>query len=189
MKKIVLFVFGLLLAGSTLTTAAAQLPTKGKIVNTRIVQASKDTLINYYGVRVFVPKGQTVIMGLAEDGSVVVRGNNLQGVQVGQGTLSSNGMVVFNVQPKSQVITVHRGTVVVQDAQGRSASVSSGAAVSAVNIRTPVTPNLANVQAVEAALPSFVAETEVTSAAAEQAVQDVEETKQAEEEVLSPSAP
>ena len=205
MKKIAVLIVGMALLGPAFAVAAPIGPTN-KITNTRILQATKDTTITYAGVKVFVPAGQSVLLGQSSDGSVILRGHDLDGVKVGQGTLTAQGPVVLTVQPDSQVIRVVQGkSVLVTDGNGRTAEISSGAAVSAKDIRadvgsvSPATlvtvvkeevvvkPQKATIQtdATEDAtfeVPAFVAATSTSSAATEQAVQDVETT-------LSPSTP
>ena len=207
MKKIAVCIIGMLCLGATYVAAQAA----NKVTNTRILQATKDTTITYAGVKIFVPAGQTVVVGQSGNGSIILRGQNLQGVQVGQGTLSARGPVLLTVQPDTQVIRVVQGNnVQVTDGNGRTAEISAGAAVSAKDIRADVGSMLpATVVTVVAQeevvavpqqaakpvvvaeqveeddsfeLPAFVAATSTSQAAAEQAVQNVEDT-------LSPSAP
>ena len=193
MKKALLFLTTLILLGNGVLCAA---PAKqgNKITNLRIVQSSKDTTVMYSGIKFFIPAGQTIILGKNVDGSVILRGNHLKNVKIDEGILSSTGFVLLTIRPQTQVITVTRGDgITVQDANGRTAFLSQGASVSTNDIRTTVFPSTSvtqstkvesNTQDQEEA-PAFVAETQVSSAASEQATQDVYET----EEVLSPSAP
>ena len=207
MKKIAICIIGMLCLGATFVAAQ----TANKVTNTRILQAAKDTTITYAGVKMFVPTGQTVVVGQTTGGNIILRGQNLQGVQVGEGTLSARGPVLLTVQPDTQVIRVVQGNnVQVTDGNGRVAEISAGAAVSAKDIRADVGSMLpATVVTVVAQeevvavpqqaakpvvvaeqveeddsfeLPAFVAATSTSQAAAEQAVQNVEDT-------LSPSAP
>lgn len=226
MKKVILAAVICAMAGTLF--AAEPAAKSAKITNTRIVQAAQDTTLNYGGVKVFVPKGQTVILGQNAGGSVVVRGQNLKGVKVADASITAPGAAVLSVNPKDQVITVSKGNnIQVTDANGRTAEVSQGASVSAKDIRTATAPALAaNAQsnaakaqkavtkaqakavkaqakieakaAKEAAatqatsdtvetveVPAFVAATQTSDTAVEQATQNVDET----ENVLSPSAP
>ncbi len=208
MKKIAVCIISMLCLGATFVAAQ----TANKVTNTRILQAAKDTTITYAGVKIFVPAGQTVVVGQTTGGNIILRGQNLQGVQVGEGTLSARGPVLLTVQPDTQVIRVVQGNnVQVKDGNGRVAEISAGAAVSAKDIRADVGSMLpATVVTVAAQeevvavpqqtaakpvvvaeqveeddsfeLPAFVAATSTSQAAAEQAVQNVEDT-------LSPSAP
>ena len=135
----------------------------------------------------FVPAGQTIILGQASDGTVIVRGQNLVGVKLDNGTITAPGLIILSVAPKTHVITVNRGNgVLVRDAHGRTAELSRGASVSARDIRVstvpPVVLTSSQTQDDVSSLPSFVAQNQTTSAASEQAAQDVEET-------LSPSSP
>ena len=205
MKKIAVCIIGMLCLGATFVAAQAA----NKITNTRILQATKDTTITYAGVKIFVPAGQTVVVGQSGNGSIILRGQNLQGVQVGQGTLSARGPVLLTVQPDTQVIRVVQGNnVQVTDGNGRTAEISAGAAVSAKDIRaevgsmlpTTVVTVVAEEEVVtepqktdskpveveqeegEFEVPAFVAATSASETSIEQSVQNVEDT-------LSPSSP
>ncbi len=197
MKKIILLLTGFILF-TAICVKAAPTGKLNKIHNSRVVSVAKDTTMTYAGIKIFIPAGHTLILGQADDGSIIIRGLNLNGVKVGDGTISAPGSVLLSVQPDTQVITVNRGTdVKIQDANGRTASLSAGASISAADIRTstasvtggnPTTAASVDTnhqEAVTGDIPAFVAESETNSAASEQATQDVVET----EEVLSPSAP
>ncbi len=187
MKKLGVLIAGLLLG--TVVSYAATTPKKLTITNTRIVQAvSQDVTEDYEGVKIFVPKGQTVLLGLRSDGMIVIRGNNLQNVRIDDASLSSNGYSVLSYQPQSQVIFLNRGTdLTVLDAMGTTATIYPGQAASTTDARvTSVTaPQLQAAAAAEAALeaavtedvPDFVAESEMSEAASEQATQDVKESE------------
>ncbi len=196
MKKVTAVLIAVLCIATTFTVAASAKEV-GMIKKTRIVQATKDTALTYGGVKVFVPAGQTVILGQAENGAIVVRGQNLEGIKIGDGTISADGLVVLAVWPDTHVVSVSRGSGVrVTDTNGRTAELSQGASVYMRDIRTSVVPTVQAITPTEEAksvsneqeadvvteIPNFVAEMEASSAATEQAVQNVEET-------LSPSAP
>lgn len=215
-KKQFILALGLLIGITTFATAGfAQ--TSAKITNTRIVQATKDTTVTYAGVKVFVPQGSTVILGQDGNGAVVVRGKNVSGVKINNATVSFPGAAVLSVNPQSNVITVNRGDQVsVTDGNGRTAVLSQGASVSALDVRVSATSEnsqatakmqkavakeqkkiakeeakaakadaktqtspSATQEATDTAteLPAFVASTVVSSAASEQAAQNVEETE------------
>ena len=205
MKKIAVCIIGMLCLGVTFVAAQAA----NKITNTRILQATKDTTITYAGVKIFVPAGQTVVVGQTSNGSIVLRGQNLQGVRVGEGTLAARSPVLLIVQPNTQVIRVVQGNnVQVTDGNGRTAEISAGAAVSAKDIRaevgsmlpTTVVTVVAEEEVVtepqktdskpveveqeerEFEVPAFVAATSASETSIEQSVQNVEDT-------LSPSSP
>ncbi len=214
MKKIVTLVVGLVFAGATFVSAATQKAAP------RVIKSTQDTTLNYAGVEIFVPAGQAVVLGQDDNGSIVVRGSDLNGVRVGDGSISSNGPATVSYVPQAGIIMVHTGNgVLVTDPNGRTAELSQGAAVTAKDIRIPAGPTLDSLrirvegraavltntlplqkeqkkpakQESQAPLtdedgnwiPAFVAESEVPSAAYEQAGWDVVETEQ----VLSTSAP
>ena len=197
MKKIVAAVCTLVLLGSTFAVAAPGFAGK-KIKNSQIVQAKQDTTVTMGSSKVFVPKGQTIILGQRDNGSLVIRGNNLNKVQVNGTSLSTDGYSIISYQPATHIVYLNKGeSLTVADPAGQVATVAQGGAVSttnaAINSTTAATMKeaaKAEAQAAveegliseEDAVPAFVAATETSSAANEQAVQDVEET-------LSPSAP
>ncbi len=188
MKRIMFVLMGLCL-GIMCADAAVTNPKKLTITNTRIVQAiAADTTADYAGVKIFVPKGQTLLLGQRSDGMLVVRGNNLSNVRVEDAVFTSKGYSVISYQPESHVVFLNRGTdLTVQDPMGTTATIYPGQAASTTNAQvTSVTaPQLQAAAAAEAALvaevanelPAFVAESEVSSTASEQASQDVEETE------------
>ena len=195
MKKIAVLLLGVI--GLCVSTSMAQ-TTKKKLTisNTRIIQATQQTTLMYGGVNIVVPKGQTVLLGQRSDGLVVVRGNDLQKVQIDEATVSASGYSVFSVEPKSNIVFLNRGSAMtLTDASGVTATITPGQAVFANNaaITSETAPALQAAAAAETAavagteieFPAFVAESETTSTASEQATQDVHEI----EEVLSPSAP
>lgn len=197
MKKIVVL-FGIVCLGALAATAKAA-PKKITISNTRIVQPAQKLSFNYGGVQMVVPQGQAILLGQRSDGAVVVRGHNLSGIQVGNSLVSTQGYSVFSIDPKNNVVFLNRGTeLTLQDPAGTTATIYPGQAVSAENaaVTSETAPALQAAAQKEAAvsaevigaadeLPDFVAQSAMTSAAAEQAERDVIET----EEVLSPSAP
>lgn len=197
MKKIVA-VSMLVLLGSTFVAAAPGFAGT-KIANSQLIQATQDTTVNFAGSKVFVPKGQTIILGQRSNGAIVIRGRNLQGVKLDNAAISTQGNTVVSYYPSSNVAFLNRGeTMTITDALGRTATVDQSGAIAtndaAVNSNTvEAIQEQAKAEAAQAAaelgdvteLPAFVASTETSSAASEQASQNVEET----EKTLSPSAP
>lgn len=177
MKKTVLLLTGFMLLATTFVAAA---PAANTISRPRIVSTAKNTTITYQGIKIFIPAGHTLVLGQSSDGSIILRGNNLQGIKIGDQVISSTGPVLLSVQPDTQVITVNRGTADIVN------PVSAPAATAAANTTNHNTAAAEQAPtAAEDELPAFVAESEMSNTAAEQATQDVIET----EEVLSPSAP
>lgn len=196
MKKIVVAVCTFVLLGSTFAFAAPGFAGK-KISNSQLIQAQKDTTVDFAGSKIFVPKGQTIIVGQRDNGAIVVRGRNLHDVKLNNATLSSNGNTVLSYYPTSNIAFLHRGeSLTVTDTLGHTATVAQDGAISTTNasINSDTVAELKEQAAAEAVaaaeelgevleeVPAFVASTETSSAATEQAAQDVEET-------LSPSAP
>lgn len=209
MKKIIVVLFAMSLLGVSQSWAASN-DANPKVSNTSIIRTDKDTTFTYGKVKFFVPNGQAMILGQTENGSVLVRAAKLEGVKMGKATVNSKKPVSLYVDPATNAIIVDQGNdVQVADKDGRVANLSQGAAVSGEDIRLSVPRSFLvtlplswqtksqfvntnknrtnfNDQTVvaqeEGPYPSFVEENEVSSAAYEQAVQDVEDT-------LSPSAP
>lgn len=194
MKKLVATVCMLVFIGSTCAAAAPGFSGK-KIKNSRIVQG---TSINYEGTIIEVPQGQTLIVGKRDNGSIVLRGLDLQNVKINGSSVYTQGYTVLSYSPSSNVAFLNKGEELrLIDRQGHSATVKQSGAISTkdatVNSKTvDALKEAAQKEAAAAveeglisqedALPAFVAATATASTATEQAVQNVEDT-------LSPSAP
>ena len=195
MKKIVAAVCTFVLLGSTFAVAAPGFAGK-KIANSQLVQATQNTTVDFASVKIFVPKGQTVILGQRENGSIVVRGRDLKGVKLNDATLSSQGNTVLSYYPSSNIAFLHRGDwMTISDPFGHTATVEQDGAISTqnatINSNTVATlKEQAKAETQQVAqelgdtmqLPDFVAATASSPDAYEQATQNVEDT-------LSPSAP
>lgn len=205
MKKVTAVLFAMFLLGATYVVAAPNRVDK-RITNERTVQASTDTTLTYGKLKFFVPTGQAIVLGQTANGSILFRTNKMDGVKAGKATLRSNGPAVLFVEPKTNAIIVDQGSwVQVVDANGRTAELSQGAAVSGNDIRESVARSWlvtlplswqvqhpvaqgkpqTNVQTntQDSSIPEFVDEAALfESLAHEQATRDVEDT-------LSPSAP
>ena len=194
MKKIVVSVLSLLFVGATFAVAA---PTTGaNKISSQILQGP--TTVTISGTKVSVPQGQTIILGKRADGSLVIRGANLENIKINDATVSTTGYTVLSYRPSSNVAFLNQGQKLeIVDGNGQAATVEQGGAISAtdaaVNSNTVAALKEAAKAEAQAAvkegiisegesLPAFVAATEESSAATEQATQDVEET-------LSHSAP
>ncbi len=194
MKKIVVAVCALVLLGSTFAVAAPGF--SGKKISSKIVQGATTT--TYNGVAIKVPQGKTILLGQRDNGSLVIRGNSLNNIQVNGTALSTTGYSILSYQPSTNTVYLNKGdSLTVTDPAGRVATVTQGGAVSTTDatINSNTVDSMKEAAKAEAkaaveegviseedALPAFVAATETSSAATEQSVQDVEET-------LSPSAP
>ena len=80
MKKLIAVVGALLFAGSTFAVAAVPSLTATKIKNSKLAQGP--VVVNMDGTKISVPQGQTVIIGKRDNGSIVVRGLNLNNVKI-----------------------------------------------------------------------------------------------------------
>ncbi len=196
MKKMIAVVGALLLASSTFAVAAVPSLTATKIKNSKLAQGP--VVVNMDGTRISVPQGQTVIIGKRDNGSIVVRGLNLNNVKINDASVYTKGYTIMSYRPGAQVAFLNKGeALTVVDAAGRSSTVGQGGAISAKNAE--VNSNTATemkemakeeakaaveegIIAEEDVVPAFVAATATSPAAVEQTVQNVEDT-------LSPSAP
>ena len=195
MKKIVAVVCTLVLLGSTFAVAAPGFA--GKKITSQIVDAKQSSkTVEVAGSKIFVPKGQTVLLGQRENGAIVVRGRNLKDVKLNNASLSSKGNTVLSYYPSSNIAFLHRGDwMTISDPFGNSATVEQDGAISTqnatINSNTVATlKEQAKAETEQVAqelgetmkLPDFVAATASSPDAYEQATQNVEDT-------LSPSAP
>ena len=189
-KVIVLFVVCFM---SSVFAMAASSQNIGKIRNSKIIQATANTSFVYAGVQFFVPKGETLLLGQREDGTIVIRGFNIDKLQIEDSSFSAQGYSVLLYQPVTNVVFLKRGeSLTVTDPSGVSSSVAQHGAISTTNaaINSDTVAQMKAAAQREAALaeqefnntPAFVNELATTTSAREQAAQDVEET-------LSPSSP
>ena len=188
MKKIVV----LLGVVSLCATAAigAQAAKKMTISNTRIIPAVQQTTLNYGGVDMTVPQNQAMVLGQRSDGPVVARGKDLSDVKINNALVSTKGYSVFSIDPESNVIFLNRGSeLTLTDPSGKSVTIYPGQAVyvADASITSETAPSLQEAAAKEAAAvagteldPSYVLDFDSLGSTAAQ---------QAEEDVLSPSAP
>lgn len=200
MKKIVV-VCALFLLGSTLAVAAPGLSGK-KITNSQIVQATQDTTVNIAGTDIFVPKGQTVILGQRENGAILMRGADLRGVKINGASISTKGFSILSYRPNTQVVFLHRGEyLTVTDAQGRTSTVGKNGAISTANAsinsdtvakmkeeaieETKEVEEILGLEDDGAGVPAFVAATATSAASYELASQNIAEA----ESEMSPSTP
>ena len=130
-----MFVVGLL-AFSTTLAVAAPAKSAGKIKNTKIVQATQDLKLNYLGTPISVPRGQVLLLGERPNGSIVIRGLNMDQIKVGPGTFSTEGYSVVSYQPKTNVVFLNRGKwLTLRDPQGETATVQEKGAILATNAK------------------------------------------------------
>ena len=203
MKKITVVLFAMFLLGVTNVFAATN--NNQKVTNTRTVQATQDTTLTFGKLKFFVPAGQNIELAELKNGVVLLHANKMDGIKVNNATLSAPSSTVLSIDPKTNAVIVEQGkAVLLTDKNGRTATMSQGAAVSGNDIRQsverawPVTFPVSwqiegnipqNTDKTEVFVPAFVAEDEVAAAAREQATQDVLDNELREEDTLSPSAP
>ena len=133
MRKCIAMAIAILVLGSTVVMAApAKKRSAGKIKNTKIVQATQDTALNYDGVNFFVPKGQTIILGERPNGYIVIRGKDINRLKINKATVSSRGYTVLSYPPDTNLVFLNRGEMLfLTDPNGVTASVGQGGVISA----------------------------------------------------------
>lgn len=188
MKKIVV----LLGVVSLCATAAigAQAAKKMTISNTRIIPAIQQTTLGYGDVDMTVPQNQPVVLGQRSDSLVVTRGKDLADMKINNALVSTKGYSVFSIDPKNNVLFLNRGSeLTLTDPSGKSVTIYPGQAVymADASITSETAQSLKEAAAQEAAAvagteldPSYVLDFDSLGNNAAQ---------QAEEDVLSPSAP
>ena len=135
MKKVIIMLFAMFFTGTTLAIAA---PAKsaGKIKNTKIVQATQNLKFEYLGTPISVPQGQVILLGERPNGSIVIRGLNMDQIKVGPGTFSTEGYSVVSYQPETNVVYLNRGKwLTLKDPHGETATVQEKGAISARNAK------------------------------------------------------
>lgn len=136
MKKLIAVLFAVFFAGTTLAVAATAKKSAGKIKNTAIAQATGDLKFKYLGTPIFIPKGQTVLLGERPNGAIVIRGLNMDQIQVGPGTFSTEGYSIVSYQPETNVIFLNRGKwLTLRDPHGQTATVQEKGAILATNAK------------------------------------------------------
>lgn len=192
MKKVTAVLIAACCLGATFAVAA---PAKKKFVRSHILQGQ--TVTRYEGVKLGIPQGQTVLVGRRDNGSLVLRGKNLRNIQIEDTYLSTDGYSIVSYQPASHVVFLNKGnSMTVTDPAGRTGTVAQNGAISTTNaaVTSDTAANLKAAAEQEAKdvvvelgeelneIPAFVEAAATTSAATEQAAQNVEDT-------LSASAP
>ena len=190
MLKLLSAIVGLLVIGSLPLSAAPS----AKVISTtqtRIVQATRDTVLTYGGVEIFVPRGQTIILGTQSNGAVVVRGHQLLGVRMAGITLVSPSAASVSLNSKLHAITINYGNVQVTDKRGNTTTLSNGmsASIKNLNVRIKANKPVSQTSPETALFANDLWSTDVSNIAYQQVVQDLRETELREEDTLSPSTP
>lgn len=121
LKKVLLFSLFLALA-STSSMAAINVDAEGKTQkypdgSTLNVSAARNLYVEYYGVRVFVPKGEKLSVrcsGVEEDKNIYCSGNKFKNIKIGDVTLSTDKQTKFAISQDGE-IKLEEGSLVVKD--------------------------------------------------------------------------
>lgn len=121
LKKFLLFSLFVVLA-STSSIAAIGIDAEGKTQkypdgSTLNISAARNLFVEYYGVRVFVPKGETISLrcsGVEEDKNIYCSGEKFKNVKIGDNTLSTDKHTRFSISQDGE-IKLEEGSLVVKD--------------------------------------------------------------------------
>ena len=171
MKKIFL-VFALFLVFVSASMAEIVVNAEGKVQkypdgSTLNVVAAKNLIIDYYDIKIFVPKGERISIRCSEvdeGNSVYFSGEGFKNIKIGSNTISSDKPVSFVVTLNGD-LSVQKGNLVVNDQKGNVAILEQG---NNYKVDTIINPS-------DTFLPVSVVETG--------------EYEQAERDILSPSSP
>lgn len=134
MRKVFLFI-GMIVCATTVVVAT-QAPQKvEKLKNVRTIQAKKDIMLTYAGVKFSVPAGQQIVLGKNKEKAVIIRAEKIENIQVGPATLVSHKPAVIAVQPQNVFTVIEGEGVQLTDANGRVANLSQGISMSGNDIR------------------------------------------------------
>ena len=183
MKKLILLaVMGLFISATAF--AEAVVLQDGKTTSysqgsSIMVNGKTTTRVLYDGILITVPQGQKVQISKAKDGSILVQGKNIEGVEVAGEVLSAKGQVTFSVSPKTQKITnitsVGVENKVQTDANKKQAKKQNKSTVKKDNSKTANTSKPAVTAAPVVDFPT--ASEYVNEVVSQQTAQDVERTE------------
>lgn len=172
LKKVLLFSLFLVLA-STNSMAAISVDAEGKTQkypdgSTLNVSAARNLYVEYYGVRVFIPKGEKLAVrcsGIEEDKNIYCSGDKFKNIKIGNISLSTDKQTKFAVSQDGE-IKLEEGSLVIKDKDDNIVILESG--------------NIYKVPVLALMEDSFITVSEPSQSNYEQIVKD---------SVLSPSAP
>lgn len=121
LKKFLLFSLFLVLA-STSSMASISVDAEGKAQkypdgSTLNVAAARNLYVEYYGVKVFIPKGEKLSVrcsGVEEDKNIYCSGDKFKNIKIGDSTLSTDKPTKFAISQDGE-IKVEEGNLVVKD--------------------------------------------------------------------------
>ncbi len=132
MRKIFL-ICAFFLACSSALMAEIIVNAEGKVQkypdgSTLNVVAAKNLIIDYYGIKIFVPKGERLSIRCSEadeSNAVYCSGENFKNIKIGSDTIYSDKPVSFVITPNGEM-TVEKGNLVVTDQKGNVAILEQG---------------------------------------------------------------
>ena len=121
LKKFLLFSLFLLLASAN-SMAAIGVDAEGKTQkypdgSTLNVSAARNLFVEYYGVRVFIPKGEKLAVrcsGIEEDKNIYCSGDKFKNIKIGSISLSTDKQTKFAISQDGE-IKLEEGSLVVKD--------------------------------------------------------------------------
>jgi hypothetical protein len=132
LKKFLLFSLFLVLA-STSSMASISVDAEGKAQkypdgSTLNVSAARNLYVEYYGVKVFIPKGEKLSVrcsGVEEDKNIYCSGDKFKNIKIGDSTLSTDKPTKFSISQDGE-IKVEDGNLVVKDKKDNVVILSAG---------------------------------------------------------------
>lgn len=133
MKKNILVLSALLLLTVT-SNAIMTIKQNGKITKYPAgsvirVNAATDITVEYNGTTIVIPKNTKVILReemVSGERTVIIRGEDISGVKIGDLSLSARGAVAFSFNPDTKKIEVQAGAVLITDPKGEPVLVYKG---------------------------------------------------------------
>ena len=98
------------------------------------IKGTADTVVDYDGTEIFVPKGTVLVISPAWNESIMLNSNSLKGVQVAGLTLDTSAPSSVIVNKDSESVVARVGSVRVKDEKGHTALVNRGQMVFARNM-------------------------------------------------------
>lgn len=98
------------------------------------IKGTADTVVDYDGTEIFVPKGTVLVISPAWNESIMLNSNSLKGVQVAGLTLDTSAPSSVIVNKDSESVVARVGSVRVKDVKGHTALVNRGQMVFARNM-------------------------------------------------------
>lgn len=132
LNKFVMFIVALVVCTGSLF-AEVIVNAEGKVqkypdTSTLNVAAATDLTIEYYGVRIFIPKGEKLSVRCSdvnEENSVFCSGSKFKNIKIGNDKFSTDRNVSFVISQKGE-LTLEKGSMAVTDKNNNTAVLEKG---------------------------------------------------------------